>query len=104
MVLERRPPKTIADTSTPCGSSHAGSSAGLFVHGAVNRLFGCAAFRPQSGVHRWPVQSTHSSGGALVLPSHHTSPSLSSATLVKIVSRLIAAIALGLVRSLVPGT
>src|SRR3954453_4377244 len=94
----------IALTRTPLGSSEHSSSAGLLLMGAVNRLFGCAAFRPQSGVHRWPVQSMHSSGGCLVLPSHQTSPSGRRPTLVKIVSRLMAVIAFGLVFSFVPGT
>src|SRR4051812_7412716 len=94
----------MAATSTPCGSSHAGSMAGLLFAGAVKRLLGCAAFRPQSGVHSLPVQSVQWAGGSLVFPSHQTSPSGSSATLVKIASWLIAAIALGLVFSLVPGT
>src|SRR5688500_11786603 len=78
----RRQPKTIAHTGTPAGSSHAGSSAGLFVAGAVKRLLGWAAFRPQSGVQGWPVQSIRLGGGVLVLPSHQTSPSGARATLV----------------------
>ena len=41
-----------------------------------------AAGRPQPGVHFWPVQSMHSAGGSSVLPSHQTSPSGRSATLV----------------------
>src|SRR4051794_10993750 len=81
-VLDRLPPKTIAETSTPAGSSQAGSRAGLFVAGAVKRPFGWAAGRPQPGVHFWPVQSMHSAGGSAVLPSHQTSPSGRSATLV----------------------
>src|SRR5437660_72658 len=98
----------MALTSTPFGSFHAGSRAGLLVMGAVNRLLGCAALRPTvsaiSGVQCWPVQSTHSRGGSSVLPSHHTSPSGSRATLVKIVSCDIARRALGLVLAFVPGT
>src|SRR3712207_705661 len=43
IVRLRRPPKTMAVTGTPAGSSHAGSMTGLFVAGAVKRLFGCAA-------------------------------------------------------------
>src|SRR5579872_1870566 len=46
----------------------------------------------------------HFSGGVGVFPSHQTSPSGSNATFVKIVSFAIAAMALGLVFSLVPGT
>src|SRR3954470_4490670 len=78
----RRPPKMIALTGTPAGSSADGSSAGLWDIGAVNRLFGCAALRPPSGVHFCPVQSIASRGGVSVLPSHHTSPALVSATFV----------------------
>ena len=44
------------------------------------------------------------SGGCGVLPSHQTSPSGNRATLVKMVSLAIAAMALGLVCSFVPGT
>ena len=72
----------MAETGTPSGSLAAGSSAGLLVIGAVKRLLGWAALRPQSGVHGWPVQSMHSAGGSSVLPSHQTSPSGSRATLV----------------------
>src|SRR5439155_18698575 len=96
MVRERRPPKMMAPTCTPWGSSHDGSSAGLLIAGAVNRLLGCAALRPQSGVHFCPVQSMHSGGGSLVLASHQTSPSGNSATLVKIALRFMHSIALGL--------
>src|ERR1051325_3759264 len=46
----------------------------------------------------------HCSGGSLVFPSHHTSPSGKRATLVKIVFFDIDAIALGLVCQFVPGT
>ena len=78
----RRPPKMMPETGTPPGSSTRGSSTGLLVIGAVKRLLGWAAGRPQPGVHGWPVQSMHSAGGSSVLPSHHTSPSGSRATLV----------------------
>src|SRR4051812_8639236 len=94
----------MALTRTPLGSSAASSSAGLLLMGAVKRLLGCAAFRPQSGVHFWPVQSVHSAGGSGVLPSHQTSPSGRSATLVKIESRDMARIAFGFDSSFVPGT
>src|SRR4051812_17861366 len=107
-MRERRPPKMIPDTGTPPGSFQAGSSAGLFVHGAVKRLLGCAAFFPVaaaiSGVQRSPVQSTHSFGASGVFPSHHTSPSGNIATLVKIVLCDIDAIAFGFVSQFVPGT
>src|SRR2546421_7309853 len=89
---------------TPPGSSEHSSSAGLLLMGAVKRLLGCAALRPQSGVHFCPVQSMHSVGGSGVLPSHQMSPSGSSATLVKIVSCDIHAIAFGFDSRFVPGT
>src|SRR5205085_110495 len=105
MVRLRRPPKMMALTGTPSRSLAAGSRAGLLVIGAVKRLLGCAALRPTApGVQGWPIQSVHCAGGSEVLPSHQTSPSGSSATLVKIVSRDIECIALGLVSELVPGT
>ena len=71
MVRLRRPPKMMALTGTPSGSFAAGSSAGLFAIGAVNRLLGWAALRPVVlpivGVHGWPVQSMHSAGRLLGL-------------------------------------
>src|SRR5580658_395347 len=115
MVLERRPPKINALMGTPSGSSHAGSIDGHCEAGAVNRPLGCAAFAPVcvaiSGVHFSPRQSSIErpapAGGSSVIPSHHTpsgTPLRSvSATLVKIVLRLSAAMALGLVFALVPG-
>jgi len=66
-------------------------------------VLACAAVRPQSGVHSRPVQSISRAGGSAVMPSHHTSPSGVSATLVKIVLLRIVVIALGLERSDVPG-
>ena len=69
----------------------------------MKRAFGCAAFRPQSGVHFWPCQSVSSGGGTSVMPSHHTSPSGVSATLVKMVLARIVAIAFGLDAAEVPG-
>src|SRR5713101_5780827 len=78
-----RPPKTKALIATPCGSSQAGSSEGHWVEDTVKRELGCAAGRPQSGVHSLPCQSVSFAGGVLVMPSHHTSPSGVSATLVK---------------------
>src|SRR6185369_5498154 len=101
--LARRPPKINADIGTPSGSSHAGSSEGHCDAGAVKRAFGCAALRPLLGVHSWPCQSVNFSGGFLVMPSHHTSPSGVSATLVKMMFLLMVAIALGLELSDVPG-
>src|SRR5579863_2304461 len=92
---------------TPPGSSHWGSSEGHGDACQVNRAFGCAAFLPVSlpicGVHRWPCQSRHSSGGLSVKPSHHTPPSGVSATFVKMVFLLSVAIAFGFVFAEVPG-
>src|SRR5262245_35566371 len=104
MALDRRPPNKMAEMGAPAGSLTAESSTGLLVIGAVKRLLGWAALVLRSGVQRWPVQSMHSAGGCSVLPSHHTSPSGKRATLVKIVSWAIVAMALGLVLALVPGT
>src|SRR5665647_304715 len=86
-VSERRPPNRKAEIGKPFGSSQAGSSEGHCVAGTVKREFGCAALRPHPGVHACPVQSVSLAGGASVMPSHHTSPSGVSATLVKMVSR-----------------
>ena len=69
----------------------------------MNRAFGCAALRPQSGVHGLPVQSVSLAGGSSVMPSHQTSPSSVRATLVKMVFFLIVSIALGLELYDVPG-
>src|SRR6218665_2095352 len=102
-VLERRPPKMMAEMGTPMGSLALGLSAGLFPMGAVKRLLGCAAF---SGLPRFqgrPCQSVSSSGTSPSMPSHHTSPSAVMATLVKSVSRDTQAMALGLLLVLVPG-
>src|SRR5437667_1949 len=82
IVLARRPPKMIALTGTPFGSSASGASAGLLRIGAVKRLFGCAAFSFESDVHLLPFQSRHSAGGGSSWPSHQTVPSGLSATLV----------------------
>src|SRR5580700_11609276 len=107
IVVARRPPKMNALMGTPSGSSHAGSMVGHCEAGAVNRELGCAALAPVvfaiSGVHFLPCQSMHSAGGWSVMPSHQTPPSGVRATLVKMVLRARAAIALGLVLTEVPG-
>ena len=60
-------------------------------------------------VFQWPgmgllfIQSVSFAGGVSVMFSHHTSPSGVSATLVKMVSRAIDFMQLGLLRTLVPG-
>src|SRR6187431_3194681 len=92
-----------ASIGTPAGSSHFGSMEGHCAAATVKRAFGCAAGRPQPGVHGLPVQSVSFAGGCLVMPSHHTSPSGVRATLVKIVFFLIVSMQLGLVSQPVPG-
>src|SRR3954447_6392457 len=99
----RRPPKMNAEIGTPLGSLYAGSADGHWPIGAVKRLLGWAAFLSLPGAQSLPCQSIACFGGSPSMPSHHTSPSSVSATLVKIVSSLIEAIAFGLVFSLVPG-
>src|SRR5271166_541434 len=89
---------------TPCGSSARGSSDGLLAMGAAKRELGCAAFSLESGVHLCPRQSRHSLGTGPSLPSHQTSPSGVSATLVNIVSRRMVCTAVGLDLEFVPGT
>ena len=85
MRLARRPPKMKAL------DRHAGRvlpvriDAGHWPAGAVKRALGCAAGRPQPGVQSSPCQSVRCAGGSSVIPSHHTSPSAVSATLVKMV-------------------
>src|SRR6266496_6317067 len=94
----------IAEMGTPSGLSTSGARAGLLRIGAVKRLLGCAHFSLETGVHLSPRQSRHSLGGSPSLPSHHTSPSAVSPTLVKRVSFSINFIALGFDRRFVPGT
>src|SRR5688572_12355563 len=96
----RRPPKTSADSGTPCGSSHRGDMLGHCLAETVKRELGCAALSVP--FHGRPCQSSRSFGGCLSLPSHHGIPPGVTATLVKIVLVLIVAIALGLVSGPVP--
>src|SRR5438067_2238102 len=102
-VVERRPPKMKASIGTPAGSSHFGSIDGHCAAETVKRAFGCAAGRPLCGVNSRPVQSVSFGGGSFVMPSHQTSPSGVSATLVKIVFFVIVFMQLGLVSQPVPG-
>src|SRR6187549_1167855 len=95
-VLERRPPKMKASIGTPAGSSHLGSIDGHCAAETVKRAFGWAAGRPADGDHSFPVQSVSFAGGSLDMPSHHTSPSGVSATLVKMVFFLMVSMQLGL--------
>src|SRR6185369_1821308 len=83
MTVLRRPPKMKALMGTPLGFSHSGSIEGHCPAGEVKRELGWAAFRPQPGVHSFPCQSVNFAGGVSVIPSHQTSPSGVSATLVK---------------------
>src|ERR1044071_5844794 len=98
-----RPPKMNAEIGTPAGSSHFGSIDGHCDAGAVKREFGCAAFSFDAGVQSRPCQSIACAGGASVRPSHHTSPSSVSATLVKMQFFVRVLIAFGFVVSPVPG-
>ncbi len=98
----RRPPKTMAESGTPCGSSHRLDMLGHCRAGTVKRELGCAALPVRfQGL---PCQSRRSAGGLLSFPSHHGTPSGVTATLVKIVSWAMVAMALGLVSGPVPGT
>ena len=69
---------------TPFGSSHSGAMVGHWPAGVVKRAFGCAAGVSDAGVQSLPFQSVRWAGGSSVSPSHQTSPSSVSATLVKI--------------------
>ena len=82
-MLARRPPNKIAEIGTPAGSSHSAAMIGHWLAGVVNREFGCAAGSAEPGVQSRPFQSVRCAGGSSVSPSHHTSPSSVSATLVK---------------------
>ena len=99
-----------ASIGTPAGSSQAGSSAGLLVAATVKRALGWAALRPAlaaSGVQSGPCQSIRCAGSwppvSFSMPSHQTSPSSVSATLVKMMFSFNVASALKLVFSEVPG-
>src|SRR5690606_39247918 len=102
-LLARRPPKLIASIGTPVGASQSGAMVGHWAADTVKRELGWAAGVPDSGVHGSARQSTSPSGGVGVRPSHHTSPSGRSATLVKIVLPHRVSIAVGLVLYPVPG-
>ena len=76
---------------------------GHWAAGVVNREFGCAAGSGEPGVQSRPFQSVRCAGGSAVRPSHHTSPSSVSATLVKMELAVKVATALALVFAPVPG-
>src|SRR5215472_4253293 len=82
-IPARRPPKRIASTGTPFGSSHSGAMTGHWLAGVVKRELGWAALRFDSGVHGRRSQSINSAGLSFVIPSHHTSPSGVTAQFVK---------------------
>src|SRR5512137_2344731 len=102
-VVERRPPKMIAEMGTPAGSSTLEERAGLLEAGAVKRLLGCAALSVEPFFQVAPFQSISSAGASVSQPSHQMSPSLVRATLVKSESLRTHSMALGLVLRLVPG-
>src|SRR5687767_9761564 len=82
-AVARRPPNRIAEIGTPFGSSHSAAIVGHCPAGVVKRALGCAAGVSDSGVQALPFQSVSVAGGSSVRPSHQTSPSSVSATLVK---------------------
>jgi hypothetical protein len=88
---------------TPLGFSHSGSMTGHWLAGVVYRALACATGRPHPGVHSLPVQSTHAAGGSFDIPSHQTSPSGVSPTLVKMLFFFMVTIALRLEELDVPG-
>ena len=87
----------MAEIGTPLGSSAKRESAGLLAICAVNRLFGCAAYSREPFVHGRPRQSVRRSGTSPSMPSHHTSLSGVTATLVKKAFRSSVRIAFGFV-------
>src|SRR5579859_767846 len=103
MFFDMRPPKMKAEIGTPAGSSQAGSTLGHCDTGQAKRALGWAALSLEPGAQSWPFQSIRWAGGVSVMPSHHTSPSSVSATLVKMVLACSIAMALGLVAAPVPG-
>src|SRR6478736_1781127 len=102
-AVARRPPNRIAEIGTPLGSCHSGAIVGHCAAGTAKRALGCAAGSWLSGVQERPFQSVRCAGGWSVSPSHHTSPSSVSATLVKMLLPQSVLIALALVDSPVPG-
>src|ERR1700759_393746 len=102
-LVARRPPNKMVEIGTPAGLSHSGAMIGHWSAGVVNRELGCAAGSVLAGVQSRPFQSIRGAGGSSVRPSHQTSPSSVSATLVKMLLAYMAAIALALVFSPVPG-
>src|ERR687893_1929476 len=54
IVVARRPPKKIAESGTPFGSSHSGATTGHWEIGVVYRELGWAAGLSESGVQSSP--------------------------------------------------
>src|SRR5579862_78106 len=102
-IPARLPPKRMASIGTPLGSSHSGAITGHCEAAAVNRAFGWAALRPESGVHGRRSQSMSFAGFSSVIPSHQTSPSIVMAQFVKMEFRVTVSMALALDFMLVPG-
>src|SRR5918997_2737306 len=104
LVVSRRPPNRIAEIGTPFGSSYSGARIGHWVIGVQNRELGCDEGSSLSGVQSCFFQLVRCAGGSSVMPSHQTSPSSVSATLVNTELPLsMVRIALGLVCQPVPG-
>src|SRR3954469_13699939 len=104
IVVLRRPPKRMAEIGTPLRASYSGARIGHWVIGVQKREFGCDEGSSLSGVQSWCFQLVRCAGASSVMPSHQTSPSSVSATLVKTELPLsIVRIALGLVSQPVPG-
>ncbi len=101
--MARRPPKSTAEIGTPFGSSHSSAITGHCDAGEQNREFGCAAGVSEVGVQSWRFQSVRWAGGSPSIPSHQTSPSSVSATLVNTVFASSECMAFGLVSMFVPG-
>src|SRR5690348_9855476 len=104
IVVFRRPPKRIAEIGTPFGSSYSGARIGHWLIGVQKRLFGWLEGSAESGVQSWCFQLVRWAGGSSVMPSHQTSPSSVSATLVNTeLPWSMVRIAFGLVSQPVPG-
>src|SRR3954451_9569246 len=104
IVVLRRPPNRMAEVGTPFGYSYSGARIGHWVIGVHNRLFGWLERSSESGVQSWCFQLVRCAGASLVMPSHQTSPSSVSATLVNTeLPWSMVRIALGLVSQPVPG-
>src|SRR5689334_14809314 len=71
-AVARRPPNRNTLIGTPSGFSQSLSADGICAQLMVKRALGCAALRPDPGVHGLPCQSVSSFGASFVRPSHHT--------------------------------